>query len=396
MRRILIINPFGIGDVLFTTPVIRAIKEKHPDSVIGYWCNERVADLLKTNPDIDKAFPLSRGDIKRVYGGLKGADKGLKGIGRGLKGFAVLVNLIRAIRKEGFDTTFDFSLDSRYGLWSKLAGIKKRIGFDYKGRGRFLTDKIGLDGYSDKHVVEYYLDLLKFIGIKTSSPGLDAAYKGGTGRGCVSYNLYISKENSAKAKSILTKHGIASSDLIIGIAMGGGASWGKDALYKHWPADKFAQLVDRLIKESNARVVLLGSIDEKPLAEIASSRLNARSNRGGTRNDDNCIVNLTGKLDLEELSAVIKELKILVCNDGGPLHMAVALGVNTVSIFGPVDEKVYGPYPPGQKHVVIKKDLSCRPCYENFRFKGCSNNRQCLEGIAVDEVYQATEKLLKN
>jgi ADP-heptose:LPS heptosyltransferase len=67
MNKFLIINPFGIGDVLFTTPVIRAIKDRHPDSFIGYWSNERVGELLIGNPKIDRVFALSRGDIKRVY-----------------------------------------------------------------------------------------------------------------------------------------------------------------------------------------------------------------------------------------------------------------------------------------------------------------------------------------
>ena len=106
-------------------------------------------------------------------------------------------------------------------------------------------------------------------------------------------------------------------------------------------------------------------------------------------------LDLTGKLNLKELAAVINESKLLICNDGGPLHMAAALGVKTVSVFGPVDEAVYGPYPPDAKHVVVKKDLPCRPCYKDFRFTGCVNNRRCLEGITVDEVYGQIKGLLQ-
>ncbi|MDP2929033.1 MAG: glycosyltransferase family 9 protein [Candidatus Omnitrophota bacterium] len=411
MNKFLIINPFGIGDALFTTPVIGAIKEKHPDSFIGYWCNERVGALLKSVPDINKIFPLSRGDMKRVY--------------RGLKGFAALISLIGQIRKERFDAALDFSLDSRYGLWSKLAGIKRRIGFEYKKRGRFLTDKIKLSGYSGRHVVEYNLELLKFIETYGSVP-----------LSCCR-SLEISEEDRIKAHSILKEYGVAATDLLIGMIPGGGASWGRDAVYKQWPAEKFAELADRLIKDLNGKVVLLGSVDEKPIAEIVikaltchceepkatkqSQRLRAkRSNlkeiasatswprnddkrmttrnddkRMTTRNDDGRVINLTGKLNLKELAAVMSELKLLVCNDGGPLHMAVALGVKTVSIFGPVDEVVYGPYPPDVKHVVVKKDLPCRPCYKDFRFAGCSNNRKCMEDITVNEVYDSVSMSLR-
>jgi len=358
VEKFLIINPFGIGDVLFTIPVIRALKEKYPGSFIGYWCNERVGGLLKNDPDINKVFDLSRGDVKRLY--------------KGLKRSAVLFGLVGRIRKERFNATFDFSLDSRYGLWSKLAGIRKRIGFNYKGRGRFLTDRINLAGYSDKHVVEYYCDLLKFTGIKDQP-----AEKG------LSYSLKVSEENAARARDILKECGITSYGSIVGIAMGGGASWGKDALYKQWPAEKFGELAEKLSAETKAPVLLFGSVSEKPLAKTLMGR--AKNNN---------IIDMTGRLSLEEFAAMIRELKLLICNDGGPLHMAVALGANTVSVFGPVDEKIYGPYPPNKKHIVVKKDISCRPCYKNFRFNGCSNDRRCLEDITVDEVYEKVKELL--
>lgn len=348
MEKFLIINPFGIGDVLFTTPVINALKEKYPDSFIGYWCNERTKDLLKNYNRIDRIFALSRGDIKRIYRG------------KSVKGFLALLGLLKEIRKERFEIAFDFSLDSRYGFLSRTIGIKKRIGFNYKNRGRFLTDKIDLQGYSGRHVIEYYFDLLKFIGIAPAKMGPELI-TGSTNKGTI-------------------KNGP-----VLGIAMGGGESWGKDASYKQWPARKFGQLAARLIKDFNVKIILLGGAEEKALAEAVINE--ADTNNGS-------MMDMTGKMGLEELASTIKGLKILICNDGGPLHMAVALGVSTVSIFGPVDERVYGPYPPSEKHLVVKKDLSCRPCYENFRFKGCLNNKRCLEDISVDEVYGKVKSLL--
>ena len=379
--KIIIINPFGIGDVLFTTPVIRAIKDRHPNSFIGYWCNERVGELLCGEPSIDKIFPLSRGDIKRIY-------RESKGINRVLKGFIALLSLIRKIRKEKFDIAFDFSLDSRYGLWSKLARIKKRIGLDYKGRGRFLTDKIALKAYAGKHVIEHDLDLLKFINIEPR---------------CKSPDLVASEKDKAKARGILKEYGVATTDILIGVAPGGGASWGKDAIYKQWSAEKFAEVVSALGK-NNVTVVLLGSVEDKEIAEIVRGRGQTQSAHNRRVGSDPIplgsdpippIIDLTGKLNLKELAAIISELKLLICNDGGPLHMAVALGVKTVSIFGPVDEKVYGPYPSSAKHIIIKRDLSCRPCYKDFRFTGCSNNRKCLEDITVDEVFVQVKGLLR-
>ena len=146
--KFLIINPFGIGDVLFTTPVIKALKQQYPDAFIGYWSNYRVKPILESNPQINRVFALSRGDLKKIY--QESFFKGLWGS----------VKLVWQIKKEHFDICLDFSLDHRYSLLAKIIGIQQRIGFNYKGRGRFLTKSIDLTGYQEKHVVEYYLELL--------------------------------------------------------------------------------------------------------------------------------------------------------------------------------------------------------------------------------------------
>lgn len=356
MLKILIINPFGVGDVLFTTPLISNIKDTYPESIIGYWCNERVEGVLKDNPRIDKIFALSRGDIKKIY-----AQSKLNGIRRSL-------NLFSRIKKEKFDISFDFSLDHRYGFISWLSGIKNRLGFNYKRRGFFLTDKIDLEGYTYKHVVEYYLDLLKLIHTEPKRFNLE---------------LYVPDADRIRSRKILNGYGINSSDLLIGIAPGAGASWGKDALLKHWPAEKFAQLGDRLINGFDAKILILGDQSERPIAAKVVAEMKKKA------------VDLVGKTSLEELIAIMDTLQILITNDGGPLHMAVALGKKTLSFFGPVDPKVYGPYPPDQKrHIVLKGTLECIPCYRNFSLAGCQKNKECLKNIGVDEALAAVTTLL--
>jgi lipopolysaccharide heptosyltransferase II len=353
--RILFINPFGIGDVLFTTPAIRSIKEAFPKSFIGYWCNERVEAALKANPNIDTIFALSRGDLKKISQESK------------IKAAGTLFALLGKIRKECFDVSLDFSLDHRYSLVSKFVGIRKRIGFNYKTRGRFLTHKIDLEGYSDKHVVDYYLELLKFLDIKPSSRALE---------------LFVPEKDREEAGRLLASFGIEDSDLIIGIAPGAGASWGKDAAFKHWPAIKFARLADKVADTYKAKIVLLGSDAERPIADTIF---------GAMRNKP---INLTGKTTLEEFSAVLSRLRLLVTNDGGPLHMATALGVKTVSIFGPVDERVYGPYPDSDKHLVVTNEIQCRPCYRKFRLPECVRDKVCINAVSIEDVYQSVRRLL--
>lgn len=354
-KKILIINPFGIGDVLFTTPVIKAIKKQFPEAFIGYWSNARVKPILASNPQIGKVFALSRGDLKKIY-----QESFLKGAWCSLK-------LAWEIKKEHFDICLDFSLDHRYSLFAKIIGIPRRVGFNYKARGRFLNSRIDIDGYHDRHVVEYYLELLKFLGIQAFDNDL---------------YLAVPLESEIKAKNILASAGIVENDLVVGIAPGAGGSWGKDAGYKHWPALKFAQVGDKLISELKAKVVILGDESERKIAEVI---LHAMRNKP---------IDLTGKTSLEILPALIKNCNLLITNDGGPMHMAAALGVKTVSIFGPVSEVVYGPFPSKRNHVVLKWDIACRPCYKNFRLPVCDKDRECLKSVSADEVFAQALALL--
>ena len=356
MKKFLIVNPFGIGDVLFTTPVISNIKDAHPDAIIGYWCNERVRGILEGNPDIDKLFALSRGDIKKIY-----AKSKWEGISKSL-------SLFLRLRKEKFDVALDYSLDHRYGLLCKLAGIKRRIGFNYKNRGRFLTDKLDLVSYSDKHAVEYYLGLLKLITIKPHIFKLSLHVR-------ENYKKIISKK--------LVNYGIADNDLLIGILPGAGGSWGLDASFKHWPALNFANLADKLVQNYNAKIIILGDHTERPIANAMISGMKEKP------------LDLVGKTSLQELVAIIDKLHILVTNDGGPLHIGVALNKKTLSLFGPVDPMVYGPYPPDkERHIVLKSSLECSPCYNNFRLAPCLNNKECLRGIGVERVFEGVSRLL--
>ena len=356
MKKFLVINPFGIGDVLFTTPVIKALKQQYPDSFIGYWSNLRVKPILASNPQINKVFALSRGDLKKLY-----QESFFKGLGSFLK-------LIWEIKKEHFDICLDFSLDHRYSLLAKIIGIKQRIGFNYKGRGRFLTKGIDLAGYQEKHVVEYYLELLKFLNISAQDKSL---------------HLDVLSESELKAKNILTSAGIEEIDCVIGIVPGAGGSWGKDATYKHWPALKFAQVADRLATELKAKIVILGDESERKIAEAIVYAMRNKP------------IDLTGKTSLDIFPAVIKNCNLLITNDGGPMHMAVALGIKSVSVFGPVSEVVYGPYPDNRNHVVLKWNMSCRPCYKNFRLPVCDKDRECLKQVSADVVFDATTRLLQ-
>ena len=350
--RILFVNPFGIGDVLFTSPLIRALKERGHS--VCYWCNERTADLLRHNECVESLFALSRGDLKKM---LKASLR---------RALARIFALFRYIRKGRFEAALDFSLDSRYGFILRISGVKNIFGFDYKKRGRFLTGKIKINGFSGRHMVDFYAELLSFI---------DADLRPGA-----AMELGVGREDAEWAESFLSRRGLRRGDILVGMAPGGGSSWGGDAFRKRWPKDRFARVADRLSGEYT--VILLGSREERDICDYIY-------NASGKRP-----LNLCGRTALGRFAAVLKRCRLLITNDGGPLHMASALGVRTVSIFGPVDEKVYGPYPPSEKHTIITSGVGCRPCYKDFRYPLCQN-RICLDSIEPSTVIEAARRILE-
>ncbi|MDD5422922.1 MAG: glycosyltransferase family 9 protein [Candidatus Omnitrophota bacterium] len=354
---ILIINPFGIGDVIFSTPLVAILKMKYPESFIGYICNKRAYEVLKTNPNLDKMFLYEKDDYRHIW---KRSKTGC---------LKEIFYFLDKIRKEKFDLVIDLSLGYQYSMLMKLIGIKDRIGFNYRNRGRFLTRKIDIEGFHEKHVIEYYLDLLRLIDIDIS--GYDAGPK-----------VYTAASQKGPADRFLEEHAVTDKDMIIGVVAGCGASWGADAVYRRWDGKKFALLSDMLMKRYGARILLLGDHKDADVCRDIEAFT------------DDKVINLCGRTSMGEFVEYLTRCRMVVTNDGGPLHTAVGLGVPTVSIFGPVDEVVYGPYKSDVVHrVVSKKELPCRPCYKRFKFNKC-DNRLCLDSITVDDVMKACEEVI--
>ncbi len=352
---ILVINPFGIGDVLFSTPLLANIRENYPKAYISYLCNKRVAPLFEANPNVDEVFVYERDEWLALWKRSR------------FNFIKKLVLFLHRIRRGRFHIAIDLSLSRQYGFFLWLIRVPRRIGFDYKDRGLFLTHKIKIDGYHHKHVAGYYLELCRFLDIKPEVKKMA---------------IYLTKDEEESAKAKLIDKGIDSrKDVVIGIVPGGGASWGKEARLKHWSYNNVAILADSLVDKLKAKIIVFGDTKE---AHLCRDVVGLMKNKP---------LNLSGELNFREFAACLKQCRLVVCNDGGPLHVAVALNVKTVSIFGPVNEKVYGPFPPSFDHVAISADVPCRPCYWRFKMPRCEK-RECLDKISPKEVLQTVEMLL--
>ncbi len=351
-KRFLIINPYGIGDVLFTVPLIKNIKANVPDAFIGYVANRRAAPLLEEWPAIDKVTIYDRDEYKAVSDRSK------------LKFLKLLHKTRKELAAEKYDMVFDLSLTWYAGFYCRLAGIKERVGLNYKNRSPFLTKKKFLGGFEGRHVAEFYLDLLRLTGFTVQPQSMSIPVP-------ASYDLW--------AEEFLRAANLSTENLVV-ICPGGGASWGKDAAFKRWPAAQYAELTQRVIADFHADVILMGNQAEESLCKEIQSLVKWP------------LFNACGTTNLLQTMAILKKSRLAVVNDGGLLHMAVAAGTRTVSIFGPVDEKVYGPYSNGP-HRVVTNPVACRPCYRNFRRAACEHIR-CLQGVAVEGVFSAVKDLI--
>ena len=352
-NKILVVNPFGIGDAIFSMYLVEALKQCLPQAQIGFLGNERTIGLLRMNRSVDICHEFNRDEFRRL---------------RGQNPAAFISKIFRfggEIKKERYDAMFDLSLGREFAFMAGCVGIGKRIGFDFKRRGRWLTRKTKFEGYEKKHVVEWQLDLLRSLSLAV--PALPARLP-----------LLIPEKAIREAGEFLAAQGITPGTLLIAAAPGGGKSWGSNAVYKQWNPAGFTDAIQKSRKKET--VLLLGDKEEEFLLDEVKGGLSLPCAKA------------TG-LPLDVVCALLRQSRLLLCNDGGLLHLANALGVPTVSVYGPVDEKVYGPYGSGVPREVLTQDVPCRPCYSKFHFPPCGNERRCLEELPAEKVLAGIGKI---
>jgi len=355
--KILLVNPFGIGDVLFSTPLIKILQRNYPKASLYFICNKRTHAALERCPQLKGIYVFEKDDFRNLW---------RKNKPQFLKEFT---SFIKKIKKERFDLAIDMSMGHQYSFFLKILNIPERIGFDYKGRGRFLTRKLEFDGFNDKPIGEYYKDLLKLIDLDTI--------------GHEPTGIWLNTEDRDYIDRFFDNAGIGRSDTVIGIAPGGGESFGPRKIhFKRWPKERFAELAKMLISKMGSKVILIWGPGEEGLVKEIVDLMDVKPI-------------ISPKTTIRQSAALMSRCDCVVCNDSGPLHIAVAVKARTVSIFGPSDPNVYGPYPKGGRHISIVKEIECSPCYKKFKLPNCAT-LDCLNGIDVKDVYQAVAKHIRS
>ncbi len=342
IKKILIIRTAYVGDVVMTTPVLEPLREMFPNAKIFFLTGNREAEILKNNSSIDEIFLY---DAFWFYPGR---------IGKVVNNY---LKLMRKVRREQFDLAIDFRGDIRDILFLLfLSHAYHRVSYGVGGGSYLLTEVVPFKKI--KHKIFYHLDILKFLGaenIESNKP-----------------QIYLSAAEDEFQKTVFKINNISENDLVVGIHPGGRKK------LKCWHLEGYVEIINRLIRNLGAKIVITGSIAEIDLAREIKSAVPET-------------ISLCGKTRLRQLSSLIKGFNLFICGDCAPMHIACTLGTPVIAIFGPSKSGETGPY---GNFRLIEKDFPCRiSCDENV----CHHrpHHECMKTISPEDVYNAAVDLIK-
>ena len=338
LRRIVVVLPNWVGDTLFATPLLRALRAAHPGAYLATLGMPLSLDVLAGNPHVDAML---------VY------DE--RGAHRSLRAKAALV---RRLRAQHFDTAFILRRSFSRTLLLVLSGIPTRIGYD-EGRGRrLLTHRVPLL-QEPVHRAESYLRLARAVGI--AAPVHRCDFVVGIDRQQQADRWLASQRPAGDARPL--------------VALNAGGNWP----HKRWPEERFAQLAQRLQRELDTVVLLTGGPRDTALAKrIAAGVVPAPLIAAGTDS-------------LQDAGALLARCALVVSNDSGPLHIAAALGVPLVALFGPTSPSLTGPFGRGPWTIIHHADGCPQvPCYAPDE-----PSHPGMAAISVEEVFAAVRQRLR-
>jgi len=338
---ILIVKLSAIGDVIHTLPSLAALRKLYPDANITWAIEDTSSDLISDHPYLDRVIVSHR---KQWINDLR--------MGHISKPIREIRKFVNDLRKQPYDLVIDLHGLIKSAVLVLLSSGKRKLGYDSMQElsGLFLNEKIPED--MNKHAVDRYLDFLRYLGADIKDP---------------EFLIPIGEENKNRVEELLQRNDIDTKGPFVAVSPF--ALWDT----KLWADGKFASLCDRIIEELAVRIVFTGS-DRRQLEHI-QSRMKSPS------------VNLGGQTTLRDLAYLYQRSALLITTDSGPMHLAAAVGTPVIALFGPTDPSRTGPY--GKGHVVIRKDLSCSPCF----LKKCES-MECMADITIEEVFHVVREKL--
>ncbi len=331
MKRILLIKLRYIGDVVLSTPLLPLLRRRFPEASLTFLVNPGTEGVLFGNPHLEEISVIPR------------------------DGWASQLRFLHKLRRAGFEAVVDLTDGDRSAFLTHWTGARVRLGFNRENRWRGkLYSQVLPSAYGSMHMVDYHAQALTVLGCS-----------GPVGKP----ELYLRPDDHDQGDHMVASLKIGQSPLVLLHPL---------ARYvnKAWPLERFAALADWLA-DQGAVVALIGRQQDVLIGQkiLNLSKSNPK--------------NLMGQTRLRQLAAVMKRSALFVGNDGGPMHMAAAVGCPVLGLFGPTDPHVWGPR--GEKVSVIYKGLDCQECF----YHGCSRGEEsCMRQISVEEVCQAAGSYL--
>jgi len=336
-RRILIIELWGIGDLVMMSPILPVIRNNYPDAKITLLGKSYAAELFSGSPFIDRYvtfdFPWTKPRNKYAFWSWD---------------WPGLLRIIRMLRQAKFDLSFDARGDIRSNLLAFLFGAKRRLGYTWTGGGFFLTDNVPY-GAASIHRTDAWLRLALHLGLKNQR-----------------VDFYLTRGGEQWAVDFFHRNSIAGEKLVVGIHPGAG-----DRI-RCWPLDRFKQIGEHLVETYNATILIFADPDGYGMdMALGCGWIPVQAN-------------------LMNLVSLIRAVHFMVCNDSGVMHIAAAVGAKGVAIFGPGQPARIGSYG-NRLDIVMLRDVPCRPCYDCCRFK----KPYCIDRISVAMVKDAVDRMMQ-
>ena len=340
IRKVLVIRLDRIGDMVITTPIFRALKEKWPDVQVTALTNPVNKNIVINNPFIDCILVYDRENMH--------------------KSLNSRLIFFRSIREKKFDLVIDPYLDYelKTSFITRFVGNRFRLGFEFAGRGIFYNIRYNPNVFpvsaEKRHMIDYDLDLLEHIGIETQKRQPE---------------VFLSTDEKENAYKRLEEAGANPESKIIGIHPGGNYQ------SQRWPVKRFAAISNHLITNYDVKVILFaGQAEKQLLSEFRGYAVNTPI--------------FLEDLSLREFMSTLSHCSLFLCNNSGPLHIAAALNIPTVSTMGPTIPYHWWPY--GKDHIVLRKNVDCSPCK-----KGICETHECMELITTNDFIAAVESQIR-
>jgi heptosyltransferase-2 len=336
--KILVMRYRFIGDTVLTVPFLRNLRMAYPKARIDLMVEPFSGQVIAGCPYVDKVIPF---ELKTIHRYSAQTDRGRLSAYRHYR---------LQIRDERYDAAFVLKRSLSSALLVRAAGVPRRIGFATEWRSLLLSDPVPYR--DDQHEVENFLDCLRALAIPVGNKDLE---------------LWPLPEHAKEAEGRFARAGWRQDDIRIVIHPAASLP------AKQWPVDRFVEVMKQLKASYPVRFVYSGAKDDAHLYE----RIESLGPFGG--------LDLCGVTTLRENVALYSVCDLFFGVDSGPMHMAAAAGIPVVALFGPTDERKWGPW--GRDHIVLSRRLACHPCKPHK----CGKN-DCMELIGVDEAFGAVEK----